>query len=470
MSRRRSYTIVGRITLLVLGVSLLSLLMHGVMIATAIRPKENRFARMIALEVDLVRRVLNTTPSAQRGELAELLTAEGLPLKRLEGEPAALGPMRLPPPGTLNAPPPRPLLPFGLPLPGGREPPPFDPMAADVMSRLGNGVRLVGDAMQNRGAEREPGRHMMSLALDAQGEWWQLDFPLPAPPQREITWPLVGAFGFVAIAAALAIVLGVRSIARPLSNLSAAMLERRKRLEPIVDPEGAGREVRDVVRAFNQLVRALQAAQANQRNMLAGLSHDLRTPLARLRLRVELECPEGVLERAEPDFQAFERMISQFLAYTQGELAAVDDGVEESLMAMVASVVDEYREVGQPVAVAGLSGIDRPFPELALRRILSNLIDNALDHGQPPVEVELSQAGERLELIVYDHGKGIPESDFEAAASPFVKLGRSDPALGHTGLGLAIVTQIAERHGGRVIDRREPGGRFGIGVSLPLSA
>ncbi|MBN9460873.1 MAG: HAMP domain-containing protein [Burkholderiales bacterium] len=473
MKPRRSYTIVGRITLLVFAVGLLSLLLHGMLIATAMRPKENRFARSIAFELELARQALaGATPEGQPA-LTSILAAGGWRLTPLADAPATAA---LPPgsgPGPTKGRPPRHATPpslFGLRRPGGG-PPPIDPMLADVAALLGDGVRPLGAAgTDGGGPEPSPGagpgpRHALRFAIDAGGQWWQADLKLPEPPQRDLAWPLVAAFGFVAAAAALAIVLGVRSIARPLSRLSAAMLERQQRLEPIADPVDAGSEVRDVVRAFNQLVRALQAAQVNQRGMLAGLSHDLRTPLARLRLRVELECSEEVLERAIPDFEAFERMIDQFLAFTQGELEAADDGAEHSLRETVSVVVDEYRLVGQPVALAMLAQEDRAFPELALRRILSNLIDNALGHGQAPVEVELGCSGDRLELLVYDRGQGIAEADVETALRPFVRLG--SPALGHTGLGLAIVTQIAERYGGRVITRRESGGRFGIGVSLP---
>lgn len=202
---------------------------------------------------------------------------------------------------------------------------------------------------------------------------------------------------------------------------------------------------------------------------LAGLSHDLRTPLARLRLRAETECSEAVWARMEPDFSAVDRIIEQFLAYVRGQSNVVAGGAVRPLCALVEEVVARYRADGCDVALISCRAPGVLVPEAGAQRALANLLDNALTHGRAPVEVELEVKDREARLIVFDRGQGIAKADLAKALQPFVRLAKT-PGIdrGHCGLGLAIVAQVARQLGGRTALHPFDGRRSGLAMHVPL--
>jgi len=201
-------------------------------------------------------------------------------------------------------------------------------------------------------------------------------------------------------------------------------------------------------------------------DVLAGMAHDLRTPLARLRLRAELECPQEVSRAMEEDFLAVTHLIDQILGYAQGCMAPAAGG-PQPLTELVDQIVRRYDQACD-VRVQRLDACEAQVPSLSMQRALANLIDNALAHGAGPVQVELHAGLEGAQVLVFDHGPGLDAEQWARASQPFVRLGPGPGAsLRHCGLGLAIVAQMAQQLGGRVVLHPFDGTRSGIGVLLP---
>jgi two-component system osmolarity sensor histidine kinase EnvZ len=256
-------------------------------------------------------------------------------------------------------------------------------------------------------------------------------------------------------------------MARPLSNLTQQLKAQGDLLRPVPVPADAAPEIETLVHAFNQLAAAVLRADRTKQHLLAGVSHDLRTPLTRLRLRIETQCDDALANVLASDLQAVERIVSQFLAYVQGDTQAAQ-GEPESVRAMLALVVSDYAAQGDDVRLKATQ-VEVELPDLALRRTLHNLVDNALAHGQPPVWLSLTEkAGPEcrsVTLTVWDQGAGISAEDFDQALMPFVRLDNSKADLGHCGLGLAIVAQFAHQLGGSLERAQSKDGRFGISLT-----
>lgn len=203
-------------------------------------------------------------------------------------------------------------------------------------------------------------------------------------------------------------------------------------------------------------------------DLLAGMAHDLRTPLARLRLRAELACPQEVSLAMEEDFQAVTHLIDQILGYAQGCMAPAAGG-PQPLAKLVDQTVRRYDQ-GRDVRVQRLDACEAQVPSLSMQRALANLIDNALAHGAGPVQVELHAVADGAQVMVFDQGQGLDAEQWVRASQPFVRLGPVPglgPSLRHCGLGLAIVAQMAHQLGGRVVLHPFDGTRSGIGVLVP---
>jgi two-component system, OmpR family, osmolarity sensor histidine kinase EnvZ len=214
-------------------------------------------------------------------------------------------------------------------------------------------------------------------------------------------------------------------------------------------------------------VQSIEQSNATRQQLLAGVSHDLRTPLSRLRLRIETQCEESLAQSMEADLMSLEKITNQFLAYVKGELSN-DAGPSSDLASLCKNVVAQYTAEKHDVLFKQIGNASFASPELATRRLLTNLIDNALSHGKAPVMVEVDGTGDRTTLTVYDHGAGMSETQFANALQPFVRLNPARNALGHCGLGLAIVAQIANQlHATVGVRRASNTAAFGVVVTWP---
>ncbi len=428
------FSLVRRITALVVGVSIVTLILHSALLVLFVKPLGDELVVRIAVQVRSLAAALAAVPTEDRNKLAAAVGKEGVSVSRTRPSLASHGSAG------------------------------FDEMPRSLLDMLDEklGRRGTSEVTIDR-----DGKPSLSVAVEVGSESWWVTFPNARPPP--IAWtllPILSAAGLLASAAVLALVIGVRLITRPMSQLAHDMLARRYELRQIDEPVRVSIELQGVIRSFNSLVHAVELSAQSRRNLLVGVSHDLRTPLARLRLRAETECSEEIALRMETDFLAMSRIIDQFLAYAQGqngvaigELHPIDDLAEE--------VVEQYRADGADVALVRHGSTQLSVPDLGTQRALVNLIDNARAHGRGPVQVELWAEDQQVFLVVYDHGPGIAEGDLERALQPFVRFGASQGQGGHCGLGLAIVAQIAEQLGGRPVLKPFDGRRSGVGVVLP---
>jgi two-component system osmolarity sensor histidine kinase EnvZ len=313
------------------------------------------------------------------------------------------------------------------------------------------------------------------------GVWVEMASPLenvwlfvPLPPLHP--WPpdplLLGA-GLASGSLAAGLLYLHLEVRRPLGQLEAALAQLGLEERPAVVAARGNPAVRALTARFNAMVARLEATSRERAVMLAGIAHDLRSPLTRLRLRLALaeRAPMGAAELAlaEADLTALERITRQFLVFAGAEAAEPALAVPlEQLLAEVAAGL----EVGvEDRALAlDLPPLERCVRPAALARAVANLLDNAAVHGRPPLRLALRPWGESgFEIQVWDQGEGIPERDWERARQPFQRLDPARGGQGHCGLGLAIAEAVARDHGGGLL-RLESAPGFGIalrGRSLP---
>ena len=273
----------------------------------------------------------------------------------------------------------------------------------------------------------------------------------------------------------LALALGVGGLSSGLLHLSHAVQRPLRRLEqalagvnlqpglPVVVPPEGSQAVRRLTGRFNAMVERLDRAGREQTTMLAGIAHDLRAPLTRLRLRLDLAPAAGLAaddcRRSLADLAALERITSQFLRF-----AGLDQGEPAVVVPLAALLAEVAAAAGAVPLELALEPLERRVRPTALARAVANLLDNALAHGAPPLCLELrGEDATGFTITLWDHGPGIPASAWSRALEPFQRLDASRGDQGHCGLGLAIAERIARDHGGGLEPRHGPRG-FGVAL------
>ncbi len=230
-------------------------------------------------------------------------------------------------------------------------------------------------------------------------------------------------------------------VQRPLARMEQALgrVGREAQLPPLAQ-RGTG-AVRRLTHRFNAMVRRLETSERERATMLAGIAHDLKSPITRLRLRLScLALSEEERSRSEADLDALERITSQFLLFAGGGDAEVP--VRLPLDQLLAELSAPYDPAD---LLLDLEPLERRVQPTALARAVGNLIDNALSYGVPPLRLVLrgkpgpgGEEGESFRIEVWDRGEGIPEPRWEQALMPFQRLDEARGGKGHCGLGLAI--------------------------------
>nr|WP_244971052.1 ATP-binding protein [Niveibacterium umoris] len=246
----------------------------------------------------------------------------------------------------------------------------------------------------------------------------------------------------------------VRRVARPLAEITqAARMIGRGEPAPRLAEEGPS-EIIEVSRAFNQMSDDLAQLESDRALILAGVSHDLRTPLARLRLGIEMTgAHQDDVDAMSADVEEMDKIIGQFLDFARG--SADENQVEMDGAALANDLVASYQRRGLANVVAGaVDDCEMCFQgkPKALRRALSNLIDNALRYAgeESPIEVCCERRNAGIVLSVLDRGPGIPPDQVERLKRPFTRLEAARTDARGSGLGLAIVDRVARAHGGRL--------------------
>ena len=304
----------------------------------------------------------------------------------------------------------------------------------------------IGSGPTGSGAPaRSPGR----------GAWVELQSPLEtvwlfAPIAPRHGWPpdpQLASLALVAGSLASLLLFLALEVQRPLRRLEGALAKvglDSVLPQPQLVASGGTAAVRRLTQRFNAMLHRIEATDRERRTMLAGLAHDLRSPLTRLRLRLASSGPLAADERhrAEADLAALERITSQFLQFIGAE--SREEPVLVPLEALVAEAANGVAKVQLE-----LEAMERCVQPIALARAIANLLDNAAIHGQPPLRLVLRSIGqEGFAIEVWDAGPGIAAADWERALQPFQRLDPARSGVGHSGLGMAIAARVAQAHGG----------------------
>ncbi|MFO8237170.1 MAG: ATP-binding protein [Prochlorococcaceae cyanobacterium] len=318
----------------------------------------------------------------------------------------------------------------------------------------------------------EPCPAVLPAAGPQRGVWVEVLAPLdpvwllvPIPPVRP--WPpdpwllLVG----LGLGTSTALLLFFWwEVQRPLLQLQKALARVGQHQWPGLQRERGTAMVRQLTARFNATVQRLQTAERERAVMLAGIAHDLKSPITRLRFRLSLaDLPASDLRQAEADLAAMERITGQFLQFSGGgdNEAAVAVPLEQLLAEQTAGLDAAELELD-------LEPLERVVQPVALARAVANLIDNARSHGAPPLCLELraaEPAGEGFRIVLWDRGAGIVAEQWDQALVPFQRLDAARGGRGHCGLGLAIAARVARAHGGR-LERLEGAGTRRFGIAL----
>ncbi len=297
------------------------------------------------------------------------------------------------------------------------------------------------------------------IRIPAAGREYWIAFPRQRidrdPVGALVGWGIVGL-----VIALLATALIGWWLTRPLQRLSEAVAKVGQGVETPPLPETGPSEVREVARAFNQMKQDLRRQEKERATFLAGISHDLRTPLVRLRLETEMLAPAVGAETQRAmvsDLEDMNAIIDQFIDFARSEAG-------EPLQSV--NLADVARGAVERAARSGANvGADpAPVPNLllrplALQRAVDNLVGNAIKHGAGAVLVRTAQGPWGVGLSVLDRGPGIQAADVERLKQPFTRLDEARSGGSGAGLGLAIAERIARLHGGRLyIGAREGGG------------
>jgi two-component system osmolarity sensor histidine kinase EnvZ len=407
-------------------------------------PRARESAQLAASAVNLIRASLfAAAPEKRPGLFNELLTREGLHLLPAESHDQI------------------------EPMPETRF---LNLLKRELESRLGSHTRVAASVDGVAG-------FWVSFRLDENDneEYWLI---LPAKiASRSIASHWL-SWGFLALLLALGMAWLIASrLSRPLKALvqSAEIVGRGQFPAPI--PENGPEELRRLARSFNTMASDLQGHEKDRSEVLAGISHDLRTPLTRLRLEAEMSIEnEASRLAAIADIEQMEAVISQFMDYARTESGETPDLVD--LESLLKDIAQHRNQLGQTCDTQLSSMPDILLRRGAITRAVNNLLDNAWKYGGgamtlssviPQEDFLRGAANQEIWIEIKDHGPGIPADQVERLKRPFTRLESARTDASGTGLGLAIVERVARLHGGRLELLANPAGGLIARLVLPLS-
>jgi two-component system, OmpR family, osmolarity sensor histidine kinase EnvZ len=394
-------------------------------------PRAKQMAQMVVSVVNLTRAAIVTAHADKRRALLRELSER----ESIHVYPAETGEKLLPPPDIRFV----------------------HMLHAEIRRQLGEDTRFASGIGDLHG-------FFISFHID-DDEYWVM---LPRDRvERQFPWQWLGWTALALLLSLAGAWLIVSRINRPLKALAAAAADIGKGRRPEPLPESGPVEIETLARSFNQMSQDLARLDADRALILAGVSHDLRTPLARLRLSTEMSGSDEALKQGMiADIADMDSIIGQFLDFARTQSEEPLEPTDAAALAR--EVVEQQQRLGhalrariEPVPVQALR-------RLGIKRLISNLVDNALAYGEKEVCVGTRAEGGRLILEVLDRGPGIPPQEAERLKQPFTRLEKARSGKGGSGLGLAIVDRIARHHGGNLELLPREGGGLIARVSLPL--
>jgi len=408
-------TLLARAFLLIVVLIVLSLAASLAIFRHAVQePRAQQMAQLVVSAVNLTRAaVLSSAPEWRGALLAELRDVEGLRVQMADTS------------DVLEAMP--------------DHPPELRLMMNKVRDRLGETTRFA--------AGRNGEEALWVNFYIGKDEFWV------ALPRERIEHPvsqvLLAWSGIVLLLALLGAYFIARQVARPLHRLAQAAQQIGRGVTPQPLPEHGAQEIIAVSHAFNQMTADLAANERERALVLAGISHDLRTPLARMRLVAELSADKMLCDELTADVEQMDTVIQQFLDYAR--LDESEAAVPVDLPALVQEVARRFAAQAGPITLELKQVPQIHAKPLLLKRALANLLDNAIRYGGGDITVQLGYAEHAIMLSVADRGAGIPVAQREAVKRPFVRLESARSNVTGSGLGLAIVERVARLHGGKLL-------------------
>lgn len=289
-------------------------------------------------------------------------------------------------------------------------------------------------------------------------------------PQVTENWPYRVLLSITLLLAAVIAVslVAVRWATRPLKTLADAADELGRNINRPPLAETGPTEVARAARAFNTMQSRLAAWLRERTQVLAAMSHDLKTPITRLRLRTELLEDAQLRGKFENDLREMEAMVSSALDFLRG----MDNGesvLPVDINALLQSLQSDLRETGGGVSISGAAVVPYPGRPQALKRCFANLLENAIKYGKT-AHVMIDDNNDRLQIRILDEGPGLPPDQLEKVFEPFYRVEASrNRDTGGTGLGLAIAKNVVELHGGRIALHNCAEGGLEVVLILPRS-
>ncbi len=289
-----------------------------------------------------------------------------------------------------------------------------------------------------------------------------------APPQIE-QWRFPLSLTLFVALIALVSWFAVRLALRPLQRMTtAAEAFGRDLRQPALDTSGPA-EVRQAAQAFNVMQDRVREVMAERTQILAAVTHDLKTPLTRMRLRLEACDDPALREKLAGDLDAMQRLVDEGLTLARS-MESGEAAVRVDVGALLASIADDAADAGQPVRYAGATGVLAECRPNDLRRAIENLVDNALKYGHE-ADIRLETTPAAIHVRVLDRGPGIAEDKLDEVLRPFVRLEASrSRESGGTGLGLAIAANLVAAQGGTLKLANRSGGGLEACIALPRPA
>ena len=297
------------------------------------------------------------------------------------------------------------------------------------------------------------------------GTWATFDTQI-TPESANLPWRLLLTLAILLAVVLVVSYVAVRWVTRPLHVLTSAADELGRDINRPPLPESGPVEVSRAAHAFNNMQARLIHFIEERTRILAAMSHDLKTPITRMRLRAEMLEDDNLRAKFEKDLLEMQAMVTQALDFMRG----LSNGEPEQLvdvMALLETLQSDNEAMGRKVSIVGR--VTKPLhavPQL-LKRCIANLIDNAVLYGKQ-AEIHAEETASELTLRIRDHGPGMPNTELETVFEPFYRLeGSRNRETGGTGLGLSIARNIARVHGGDVRLRNHENGGLEAILTLP---
>lgn len=349
-------------------------------------------------------------------------------------------------------------------VPGGAGAAEFDALGRrlrEVAPEIAEDGLIIG---ANRRGFDDPHLALISIRLPDQS-WVNVSLVSWNPRAPAVHGTLLST-SLMAFGALIVSWLLVRWLTHPLTAFATATKDLYRSKSAVFVPENGPQEVRALAIAFNEMQRRIASLINDKTQALAAVSHDLKTPITRLRFRVEDLTDSNARAAIATDLDEMERMLDQTLAFLRGDRHE-EDVKPVDIGAILETIADGFSDQGFTVTLERTSHVSVPGRRLALKRAFGNLVENAIKYGDE-AQIHIEALTDDVIVTIRDKGPGIPPEDVERALAPFVRLEPSrNQETGGFGLGLTIAQTIIEGHGGRLRLTNHGAGGLNVAVRLP---